>query len=625
VRTLLSVLLLAAASAQAANNAAFVFQSVPTTMTPGQSYAVSITLQNTGTTTWSSAGNYRLGTQNPQDNSTWTGSARVALPQSVAPGQNVTFSFNVTAPATAGMYNFQWKMVQDGVEWFGAQTANVLVGVSTNPTTLSASPAAVPLGGSTTATWSAIPAPTAADWIGLYAPGAGDSNYLAWRYTTGTAGGSVPFSIPSSIATGNYELRLYANGGYTRLATSSYFSVTPVNIQLSVAPAAVLPGGSVDAQWSGIPAPAANDWLGLYVPSADNYSYLSWRYTTGAASGTVPFTIPAGTAPGTYELRLLAHSYLLYKKSNTFTVNATVSGTVTLNGAPLAGVAFAATSGGSCGASNGAGQYSCSVPPGWSGSVTPSLAGYSFTPASRSYTNVTANQTGQDFTATALAAATLYFVQVDHLNTPRLVANSSGTTVWRWDQQEPFGNNVADENPSGLGVFDLPLRLPGQYFDKETNLLHNYFRDYDPAIGRYGQGDPVGLTGRVNLYAYVEGQPLLLSDPLGLRGGSNIWQGIRDLFIKPREPVPTGSGVEGSGVVPAGSMARKGAQYGQKLCKGPSRNYVTECGDYCITETGVGASAGAGGEISECIKHCQDAYRKCKYPPSSSCPAPEGA
>ena len=24
--------------------------------------------------------------------------------------------------------------------------------------------------------------------------------------------------------------------------------------------------------------------------------------------------------------------------------------------------------------------------------------------------------------------------------------------------------------------------LPGQYFDKETNLHYNYFRDYDPAI-----------------------------------------------------------------------------------------------------------------------------------------------
>lgn len=104
----------------------------------------------------------------------------------------------------------------------------------------------------------------------------------------------------------------------------------------------------------------------------------------------------------------------------------------------------------------------------------------------------------------------------DHLNTPRLVTDATGTTVWRWDQQEPFGNNVPDENPSGLGAFDLPLRLPGQYFDKETNLTYNYYRDYDPAIGRYIHSDPVGIAAGLNTYAYVDGDPLQYSDPLGL-------------------------------------------------------------------------------------------------------------
>ena len=47
--------------------------------------------------------------------------------------------------------------------------------------------------------------------------------------------------------------------------------------------------------------------------------------------------------------------------------------------------------------------------------------------------------------------AKLYFIHVDHLNTPRLIADDQQRTVWRWDQQEPFGNNVPDENPSGLG------------------------------------------------------------------------------------------------------------------------------------------------------------------------------
>jgi RHS repeat-associated protein len=110
----------------------------------------------------------------------------------------------------------------------------------------------------------------------------------------------------------------------------------------------------------------------------------------------------------------------------------------------------------------------------------------------------------------------LYFIEVDHLDTPRLVANATGTTVWRWDQQEPFGNNVPDENPSGLGVFDLPLRLPGQYFDKETNLHYNLSRDYDPGLGIYKQSDPIGLTGGANTYVYVLQHPLGMTDPTGL-------------------------------------------------------------------------------------------------------------
>jgi RHS repeat-associated protein len=106
-------------------------------------------------------------------------------------------------------------------------------------------------------------------------------------------------------------------------------------------------------------------------------------------------------------------------------------------------------------------------------------------------------------------------MHVDHLNTPRLVADAAGTTVWRWDQQEPFGNNPADENPSGLGAFDLPLRLPGQRYDTETGLHYNYFRDYDPSLGIYKQSDPIGLRGGINTYAYVVGNPLSGSDPTG--------------------------------------------------------------------------------------------------------------
>ena len=120
-----------------------------------------------------------------------------------------------------------------------------------------------------------------------------------------------------------------------------------------------------------------------------------------------------------------------------------------------------------------------------------------------------------------------YRSNADHLNTPRLVADATGTRVWRWDQAEPFGNNPADEDPDANSVaFDLPLRLPGQRYDKETNLHYNYFRDYDPSLGIYKQSDLVGIRAGLNTYAYVGSNPLALVDQYGLAG-----QGATDLKV----------------------------------------------------------------------------------------------
>jgi RHS repeat-associated protein len=58
--------------------------------------------------------------------------------------------------------------------------------------------------------------------------------------------------------------------------------------------------------------------------------------------------------------------------------------------------------------------------------------------------------------------------------------------------------------------------LPGQYYDAEAGTSYNYYRDYDPAIGRYVESDPIGIRGGLNTYVYVNGQPLTASDPAGL-------------------------------------------------------------------------------------------------------------
>ena len=93
--------------------------------------------------------------------------------------------------------------------------------------------------------------------------------------------------------------------------------------------------------------------------------------------------------------------------------------------------------------------------------------------------------------------------------------SASGKVEWQWDNSDPFGNNTPNQNPRGAGQFSFNLRFPGQYEDTETNLAYNINRDYDPAIGRYIQSDPIGLMGGINTYAYVGGNPLRWVDPYG--------------------------------------------------------------------------------------------------------------
>ncbi|MCC6562760.1 MAG: RHS repeat protein, partial [Xanthomonadales bacterium] len=119
-----------------------------------------------------------------------------------------------------------------------------------------------------------------------------------------------------------------------------------------------------------------------------------------------------------------------------------------------------------------------------------------------------------------LKKAGLHPIEPDHLGTPRrAIAPELDRAVWAWDLQGPaFGTHAANDDPDADGQpFPLNLRFPGQYLDAESNLHYNYFRDYDPATGRYVESDPVGLEGGIATYSYVTSQPLDFADADGLR------------------------------------------------------------------------------------------------------------
>jgi len=120
---------------------------------------------------------------------------------------------------------------------------------------------------------------------------------------------------------------------------------------------------------------------------------------------------------------------------------------------------------------------------------------------------------GRPVAQVAPPSATLYTF-TDHLGTPILQTNTSATIVWR-AEYEPFGNIY--EMCTGNRT-DQPLRFPGQEVAmalEGQEESYNIFRWYKAGWGRYTQADPIGLSGGLNLYGYVKGNPLTRIDPLG--------------------------------------------------------------------------------------------------------------
>lgn len=115
------------------------------------------------------------------------------------------------------------------------------------------------------------------------------------------------------------------------------------------------------------------------------------------------------------------------------------------------------------------------------------------------------------FVLTSNAQAATYYFHNDHLGSPQVLTDENQTVVWQ-GSYDPFG-----EVTETVSAVEQNLRFPGQYLDRETGLHYNYFRTYDPSIGRYTQSDPIGLHGGINTFGYVGGNPVSFVDPYGLK------------------------------------------------------------------------------------------------------------
>jgi len=158
----------------------------------------------------------------------------------------------------------------------------------------------------------------------------------------------------------------------------------------------------------------------------------------------------------------------------------------------------------------------------------------------------------------------LYYYHNDHLGTSQILTDDTGAVSWK-AVYTPFG-----EAEIVVATVENPLRFLGQYYDQETGLHYNWHRYYDPRTGRYLTPDAIGLKGGSNLFIYVNANPLIYIDPLGM---------VRCVAsITPPHPDDCTIVCDGAGgiKVELGWCASKGRCM-KRICETHEKSHISDC------------------------------------------------
>jgi len=109
---------------EATNGAIVVSSQFPSAMNCGEVVMATVEMHNTGTTTWTRADGYKLGTVDDED--PFHETTREWLPEDavIPPNASWVFEFELLGPGEEGVYTSDWRMVHEGVEWFGESVAH---------------------------------------------------------------------------------------------------------------------------------------------------------------------------------------------------------------------------------------------------------------------------------------------------------------------------------------------------------------------------------------------------------------------------------------------------------------------------------------------------------------------